>query len=232
MDSHLFINSTDKILIVFPHPDDETFGAGCLIQKALKIGASVKVLILTKGEASTLKNGVNDPAQLPVIREIEFKNVMSLLGVKDYSIENFPDKGLRETADEVINYLAHELRTYTPDVVVTYEPSGIYGHPDHIALTKMVEDLHKEFDFKLVYSTVEPGYMPSEHLLKMAEHPEEIKPLFPSNFINLSLRELLNKIKCFNLYKSQFGGKTISIGMKIKFAFMFRKEYFYIEKTL
>ncbi len=94
----------DRILIMAPHPDDETIGCSGVIQRALKAGAQVKVLYLTNGDHNEFAFLVYEKrpilfnaefVRMGKIREEEAKKAMGLLGLKenDLIFLGYPDYG-------------------------------------------------------------------------------------------------------------------------------------------
>lgn len=218
------IDKNSKVLIVYPHPDDEAFSTGCFIMRLVKAKISLKVVCLTKGEASTLKNGVGDN-QLSEVRACEFETVMIHLGVTNFEIRDFPDKAL-EVTPELNDFLQLSIDAYRPTHVVTYEPCGIYGHPDHIYVSKLLTDLSKRNTYKLIYSTVSEDFFVPQEALAMAHDPKSIKPLAPNSTIKLSPLEFIRKLKAISLYKSQMQPNT-NILSTLKYLPMFFKEYYF-----
>lgn len=199
------LGSYSKILIIFPHPDDETFSCAGLIQKALKLKSKVKVVSLTKGEASTLRYGLASSAELATVRTSEFFNVGKILGLDDSDILDFKDGFIKQQYEDVEKCYLDLVSGYQPDLVVTFEPSGIYGHPDHISLSQIVTSHFSENEsYDLLYSTVPKSWRSSESSLKMAENPSAIHPTVPNLGLKLSVREINTKLQALRCYKSHF----------------------------
>ncbi len=132
---------TKKALVVFPHPDDESVMAGGLIQKLIQRGYLVTVLCLTEGEKGQIHVKSNGKSARE-IRSAEMATAMSVLGVLDWVLWSFEDGGLREN-----NKWRKQLRQFVHEnkfeLIVTYDLSGVSGHPDHISLSKEVLNLSK-----------------------------------------------------------------------------------------
>jgi LmbE family N-acetylglucosaminyl deacetylase len=95
----------DRLLIIAPHPDDESLAAGGLIQRALKAGAAVRVVFLTSGDNNPwpqrfverrLRIGANDRVRWAERRRREAIAALAVLGVDDGSIRflGLPDQGI------------------------------------------------------------------------------------------------------------------------------------------
>jgi LmbE family N-acetylglucosaminyl deacetylase len=116
------------VLAVVAHPDDESFGLGAVIAALHVEGADVRVLCLTRGEASTL----GASADLGVVRLLELRAAAGVLGVSEIVLEDFADGGLSgvpvATIDDV---LIAQLRDAV--TLLVFDVSGVTGHPDHRA---------------------------------------------------------------------------------------------------
>ena len=120
------------LLGVWAHPDDEAYLSAVLMSRVLKVGGRVVLATATRGELG----GAGDPAQLAIRRERELRAAMSSLCVRDVRFLGYAD-GQCSNADAVeatasIIALIEDVR---PDVIVTFGPDGITGHPDHVAVS-------------------------------------------------------------------------------------------------
>jgi LmbE family N-acetylglucosaminyl deacetylase len=116
------------VLAVVAHPDDESFGLGAVIAALHAEGADVRVLCLTRGEASTL----GASADLGVVRWRELTAAASLLGVAEVVLEDFADGDLSgvpvAAVDAVVSAHLNDAVT-----LLVFDVSGVTGHPDHRA---------------------------------------------------------------------------------------------------
>lgn len=128
-----------RALIIFPHPDDEVLTAAGLMNRLQTQGSMVKVVFLTKGERGT-PDGKLD-LELKQKRVSEATVVARTLGVTDLVIEDFGDGTLEQKASELGLYVQDLFAEFKPDLVVTYDQSGLYGHPDHIAVSEVVSEI-------------------------------------------------------------------------------------------
>ena len=121
----------DRVLAVVAHPDDESFGLGAILSTFADAGAAVDVLCLTRGEASTLHGVEGD---LSLIRELELRAAADALGARAVDLRALPDGGLSVLPDSVLDDEIDRAVTATrPDGMVTFDTTGISGHPDHVA---------------------------------------------------------------------------------------------------
>ncbi len=135
-----------SLLGVFAHPDDETFLAGGTLAKYAATGWNVVVLCATRGEAGQR----GDYRQLTVeefgeLRQREFEAACHALGVRSPLFLDCADQRLardcwRSATEEIVR-LIQRLR---PQVVLTFGPDGISGHPDHVALSEIVTNAFRE----------------------------------------------------------------------------------------
>ena len=125
-----------RLLGIFAHPDDETLGAGATFAKYASAGADVRVISLTKGGAGQIRDaGAATRSTLRAVREKELDAAGKELGLTETRCLDYPDGGLAEIDSEVLVGLASELISeIAPDVVITFGPDGLSGHPDHIAV--------------------------------------------------------------------------------------------------
>lgn len=116
--------SSDKILIVSPHPDDETLGAGGFIARAVNNKADVEVIIATDGNKRGLK------AQ----RHQETLNAMSDLGVPNDHVVffDFPDSKLKSYQSQFNSELLAKIDSFQPTIILGTLPADT--HPDHSAV--------------------------------------------------------------------------------------------------
>jgi len=145
-----------RLLLVHAHPDDETIGSGTtMAHYAARPDSSVTLVTCTSGEEGEIL--VPDMAHLAADqqdglgehRRIEWANAMAALGVTDYRLLGGPgtyrDSGMMGTsandrpecfwrADllDATAHLVEVIREVRPQVMITYDDFGGYGHPDHI----------------------------------------------------------------------------------------------------
>lgn len=145
---------TARLLFVHAHPDDETLTTGATIAHYAARGADVRVLTCTMGEEGEVigsqwaQLAADEADQLGGYRVIELSSALTALGVdqprylggagywRDSGMAGMPARRRRRFADadtdEAVQQMVAVLREFRPHVVVTYDPNGGYGHPDHI----------------------------------------------------------------------------------------------------
>lgn len=135
------------LLLMHAHPDDEAISTGGVMMKASADGHRVVLVTATRGEAGEIHNMDVDSTRphLGEVRTKELEAAARILGVNRGEFLDYRDSGMVGTPenddprsfhqaplDEAAGRLAAILREERPDVVVTYDSDGTYGHPDHI----------------------------------------------------------------------------------------------------
>jgi LmbE family N-acetylglucosaminyl deacetylase len=122
------------ILVIAPHPDDESIGCGGAIALHQEGGARVRVVFLTSGE-----RGIegNDPEAARALREDEALAALHVLGIQEQDFLRLPDLGLAESVAVGAPLLAEILRSDQPDVI--YLPHPDEAHPDHAAALSLLQ---------------------------------------------------------------------------------------------
>lgn len=135
-DLWLRIGSPRRAVAVVAHPDDESFGLGAVLSALVDAGASVAVVCLTHGEASTLDGSPDLGAQ----RGEELRAAATELGVEDVALFDYPDGFLSEVDHDTLCALV-DAHVGGADLVVAFEPDGVTGHPDHRAASAVARSV-------------------------------------------------------------------------------------------
>jgi LmbE family N-acetylglucosaminyl deacetylase len=139
------------LMAVHAHPDDEVLSTGGVLARAAAEGIRTVLVTCTNGEQGDGPGGVkpgepgHDQARVRELRLEELRQSVALLGISDVELLGYPDSGMvgwdaNEHPEAFVNVpveqsagrLAELMEHYRPDVVVTYDENGAYGHPDHI----------------------------------------------------------------------------------------------------
>jgi LmbE family N-acetylglucosaminyl deacetylase len=129
-----------RLLCVLAHPDDESLGTGGTLARYAAEGIETFVLTATRGERGRFGDGVPSPGPEIVgrTREAELRAAARTLGVREVTLLGYPDGGLeRANRREIVQTVAGHIARIRPDVVITFDPDGAYGHPDHIAISQI-----------------------------------------------------------------------------------------------
>jgi LmbE family N-acetylglucosaminyl deacetylase len=140
-----------RALAVVAHPDDESFGLGAVLAALSEAGGDVRVLCLTRGEASTLGAGQD----LATVRRSELARAAAHLGLHDVTLDDFPDGELSSITEAFIDE-AVERRRGDAEVLVTFEPGGVTGHRDHQVASAAAERVAARHGLVLVEWGVAP----------------------------------------------------------------------------
>ncbi|AVP68536.1 PIG-L deacetylase family protein [Prescottella equi] len=139
-------------LVVVAHPDDESFGLGGVLAALAVLGADIRVLCLTAGEASTL-GAVVDLAE---IRRDELSAAAAGLGIGDVALLDFPDGGLDGVDPDALDAVVVDALG-TAATLVVFESSGVTGHPDHRAATASAVRVARERGLRVLEWGVAPA---------------------------------------------------------------------------
>ncbi len=143
------------LLAIFAHPDDESFGAGGVMALAAHAGRPVWVVCATNGDQGGRPGeDVEDHSMDPEIRLQELRCACAAIGAADPIFLGYRDSGMegwgapegalsRADPEEVVERLVAEIRRLRPAVVVTFDPGGIYGHPDHVAISRFATEAYQ-----------------------------------------------------------------------------------------
>jgi LmbE family N-acetylglucosaminyl deacetylase len=144
------------LMAVHAHPDDEAIGTGGILARYSQEGVRTVLVTCTNGELGDAPGGIkpgdegHDEATVVTLRRKELETSCAALGVSNLELlgyhdsgmegwpqNNLPDAFWNTPVDEAAARLADLMRTYEPDVVVTYNEYGFYGHPDHIQANRV-----------------------------------------------------------------------------------------------
>ena len=139
---------SQTLLAIFAHPDDETFGPGGTLARYAAAGVAVHLLCATRGEAG--ESDVSDLGKcedLACRREQELRCAAGILGLTEVHLLGYRDSGMpgspanrhpralvQANPHVVAEQVAGLMCLLRPQVVLTFDPFGGYGHPDHIAM--------------------------------------------------------------------------------------------------
>ena len=141
-----------RILVLAPHPDDETIGCGGSLALHAKAGDPVKVVILTDGGLGDISNEMAK-SDYVALRKKEALEACATLGVFDLEFWDYPDRSLSGSRG-VLRKIVDLLASYSPDLV--YCPSPFEIHPDHRATCFLVFDAIRscDLDFQVAFCEI------------------------------------------------------------------------------
>ena len=131
-----------RLLFIYAHPDDESFGVAGLSRRYADLGARIALVTATRGDAGRAgEPPLCSRADLPARREAELREAASILGIGNVTLLDYLDKHLAEAPSARIRgELVHALRRHRPHIVVTFDPDGVNQHPDHVAISRFASD--------------------------------------------------------------------------------------------
>jgi len=158
-----------KVLVLAPHPDDETLGCGGTLRLLIEAGKTVRVVFLTSGDKGDPEHSLSrvrkDRAEFTpsprfsrgwteevsdgnhltayaLLREKESVKALKVLGVSDYQFLRFPDRGLHTHFEAVFECVRAITADYLPDTL--YSPSIIELNPDHRTAAELAFRIQRE----------------------------------------------------------------------------------------
>lgn len=134
-------------MAIFAHPDDEQLISGAFAKYAT-LGVETTLVVTTRGEEGEIAPGINANADtLSAVREQEMQCAAAKLGIHHLHFLDYRDSGMVGSAAnddprslhradllEVSAKLVGLIRQSRPQVIVTFDPTGVYSHPDHLTV--------------------------------------------------------------------------------------------------
>jgi len=133
------------VLSVWAHPDDEAICAAGTLALCAQRGEPVRVICATRGE----RGPISDPTlasreTLATVRERELYAACDALGIDEPQFLDLPDGGVTDCSlDAALHALVVCIRAERPRVLLGFGSDGLYGHHDHIAMGRLVEDARR-----------------------------------------------------------------------------------------
>lgn len=145
------------LMAVHAHPDDECIGTGGVLARYSDQGVRTVLVTCTNGELGDGPGGEkpgepgHDPKAVAVMRLEELRRSCEILGIDHLELLDYHDSGMEDwtehhhasgsfwstPVDEAAGRLAELIERYQPQVMVTYDENGFYGHPDHIQANRI-----------------------------------------------------------------------------------------------
>ena len=162
-----------KLLAIFAHPDDEGAISGTLAHYA---GNNTEVMLIctTRGEAGEISDPtLATPETLAEVRTEELRAACDIIGIRELHFLGYRDSGMANTPanedpralvqakpEEAIGRLVALIRRLKPDIVITFEPFGWYGHPDHQTTERFVTAAYEHSGEAAAYPEAGPPWQP------------------------------------------------------------------------
>jgi LmbE family N-acetylglucosaminyl deacetylase len=168
-----------SILLVFAHPDDESSGVSGTVKKYTEQGVPVDLITATRGERGS-RLDVPDNVDTGTAREAELRAAAAVMGIRNIYLLGYMDAELYKAhIGEVASKIADIMRRVEPEIVITFGPDGISGHPDHIAVGKAATRAFKQISAegsgprKLYYVTIAASALPDADEYGVATRPDK-----------------------------------------------------------
>ena len=163
------------LMAVHAHPDDEAISTGGILARYADEGVRTVLVTCTNGELGDAPGGLkpddpgHDESIVVPLRRAELEASCKVLGVSDLELLGYHDSGMdgwpqndapgsfwKAPVAEPAGRLADLMRKYRPQVVVTYDENGFYGHPDHIQANRITLAAFEESGIpsKLYYTAI------------------------------------------------------------------------------
>jgi LmbE family N-acetylglucosaminyl deacetylase len=188
------------ILVVMPHPDDESFGPAGTIARYASQGVPVDLLVFTKGQVGVRPEPIDSPELLGFVREYETRAAATVLGIRTLTVLDYMDGELDQAdGDGLINIVQQHIASSGADTIIGLGPHGLTHHGDHIAAHKAALGAAERTGVRLFYIAVEgdwvkelnldgPETQPT-HRIEMADYFEAKLTALACHFSQLDARE-------------------------------------------
>jgi LmbE family N-acetylglucosaminyl deacetylase len=137
-----------RVVVIAPHPDDETIGVGGTIGLHLQAGDSVQVAVVTDGSAS--RAGASDRAETARRREEELRSATEMLGVQEVICLRLAEWQWQPSE------AASQLAPLLASAQIIYAPSCVDYHPEHVRVARLVSSLLRAEQIVRVYEVGVP----------------------------------------------------------------------------
>jgi len=257
-----------RLMSVHAHADDETITMGGLLALCADRGIDTCNICCTDGKVATIV----DPdmpeettrPRLAEIREQELRDACRILGVSEVHFLRYGDSGMagadtnelpdafwKASLHEAAGRVVEHIRRFKPQVVVTYDANGAYGHPDHIqthratllaveaAHTAMYPEAGPPWRVQKLYYTAFPVHA-ARRAIEMAknagmdppfgaEDPEDLPFLTPDDWVTTTIdcrSTVFRKRDALRAHRSQIGPDWPMLAIPDEVATEFADEHF------
>ena len=220
------------LLGVWAHPDDEAYLTAGLMAEFRGRGDRVVVITATLGERGTSDPVAWPPQRLAVLREHELRMSLAAVGVDELHLLGYMDGEC--TWNDGTDQIAELMAEIAPDLIVTFGPDGMTGHPDHRAVSAWTTDAWRVArpQANLWYATLGTDYYAqwgalSDHVGLWAEQPSP--PCTADHDlaarVTLDNESLDRKLAALQAHASQTTGLIEAVGLGT-YREWWRTEYF------
>lgn len=209
-----------RLLGVWAHPDDESYLSAGLMARTTAGGGHVTIVSIADGENGFPADDRRPAEQRAAQRRGELRGAMEVIGVSDLRFLGVPDGAIADAPTRaLVDRIAGIIREVRPDVIVTFGPDGITGHPDHIANSTIVTQAWIDTGIgELWYAAKTDEWLDEwrelhdEYDVWMTSEPTGVKDDEVEEIVDLSGRELETKRAVLSGHRSQTEGLSQAFG--------------------
>lgn len=208
------------LLAVWSHPDDESLLAGGLLAEVAHRGGRVVNVTATSGEHGTADPIADAPAPLAARREGELAAALAVLGADPAIRLGFGDGTCDRVPDALgARAVGSVIDEVEPDVVVTFGPDGVTGHPDHQAVGRWTRDAVAERGHRIPLITTAAGAAWPSYCVDRLHtigafwpgYPERVLD-HPGAVVHLDDDQVERKLAAIACHASQMGPVDAALG--------------------
>lgn len=130
-----------RLLGVWAHPDDEAYLSAGLMSRVARSGGQVACLTATRGGRGVPEGDLRTPETIERLREAELRASLAEVGAHSVRILGHADGECdRVPFEQGVAEVRRAIEATSPDLLVTFGPDGVTGHPDHLAVHRWVTE--------------------------------------------------------------------------------------------
>ncbi len=199
--------SGKTLLAVTAHPDDD-MGLGSVLTHYAARGVAVHLVCATPGQKGFRSHtGITDAAELAQVRREELRRSCEILRIEPPTILDFVDQEVLGPQQAELKVRLHDiLQARRPDVVLSFGPDGITGHPDHRGVCCLITELlqQEQHSISRLYYLVFTRTRAQRLLESSGRELAWVADRFVNTLIEVTQEELDRSIEAIAQYKSQF----------------------------
>jgi LmbE family N-acetylglucosaminyl deacetylase len=208
------------LLAVWAHPDDEAYLGAGLMSSVASAGGRVVSATATLGERGTDDLSAYPPRRLGPIRRAELERSLAIIGAEEPVVFGYPDGGCAQIPDRMgASRVASLIEEFRPEVVLSFGPDGVTGHPDHQAVARWTaRAVAAQVRPPALFTTSAASAWPGDIIERM-HAVGAFYPGFPDDdaraedtSVTLTGRALRTKLTALSSHRSQIGPLVSLLG--------------------
>jgi LmbE family N-acetylglucosaminyl deacetylase len=194
-----------SILACYAHPDDEQGISGTL-RLCLDSGIRAGLLCATRGEVGEIAEpSLATPETLGEVREKELRQAAQIIGISDLYFLDYRDSGMDGTPEnkdprafvnadehEAVGRIVQVIRDFKPTVIVTFDATGGYGHPDHLAIHRWTAQAFTAAGDPSCYPEAGPAFAPRR--LFWSSFPRSVRKMMVEYFKEHNIHSVFSNL--------------------------------------